>query len=550
MKSGTFDAVPLEAAYAAAPNESSSESRATMNTHDLRRVRDAVGIDGEQFRAIGHALVDRIAEFFGSMHEGPVARAAPYDEIRRMLGPRALPSDGADPAAIVARAAELCLESSVLVGHGRFWGYVHGAASPIGALADMLAAALNSPVTSPRTGPMSSAIEEQAVRWMAELVGFAAGGGGLFLSGGSMANLVALRAALHARVPWDLRELGMSHPRAAALRVYATREAHSSIAQALVLLGLGTRALVEVGVDAAGRMDPSELARRVALDREHGLEPLVVVGTAGTTSTGAVDPLPAIADLCRQERLWLHVDGAYGAPGCISPHTPPDIFGLREADSLVIDAHKWLYLPLEAGCVLVRDPELLGRAFCFHSPYYSLSGPPELTGVARDEPWPFRDQGPQTSRGFRAPKVWLALQHLGRSGYAARVTEDIALARHLHDLVVRHPELEACSQGLSITTFRYVPAELASDAEGHRSELDELNRRILAELQDSGAAYPSHTTVRGAYVLRVCIVNFNTTRADIEMLPALVAEIGARLHAERRAKSLAIDRARGAASRG
>jgi aromatic-L-amino-acid decarboxylase len=498
------------------------------STESLRDARNTVGIDADQFRAIGHELVDRIGDFFGSMHEGPVSTAESSEELRRLLGQRPLPSDGTDPGAIVARAAELCLAHSVLVGHGRFWGYVHGAASPLGALAELLAAALNSPVTSPRTGPISSAIEEQAVRWMAELVGFPTGGGGLFLSGGSMANLVALRAAFHARISWDLRELGMSHPRSAAIRVYATRETHSSIAKALVLLGLGTRALVEIPVDEFGRMDPDELARRVTLDRNQGLEPLVVVGTAGTTSTGAVDPLPAIAAVCREHRLWLHVDGAYGAPASLSPLAPPDILGLREADSLVIDAHKWLYMPLEAGCVLVRDPRLLYDAFCFQSPYYSLSG---AQGVG--DPLPFRDQGPQTSRGFRAFKVWLAFQHLGRTGYAARITEDIELARHLYALAARHPELEACSQGLSVTTFRYVPAELAPNAKEHGPYLDDLNREILARLQDSGAAYPSHTTVRGAYVLRVCIVNFNTTRADIELLPTLVADLGARIHAER-----------------
>jgi aromatic-L-amino-acid/L-tryptophan decarboxylase len=493
----------------------------------LRDARDAVGIDGERFRSIGHELVDRLGHFFNALHDGPVWRATSGDELARLLGRGPLPSAGADAGALVTRAAELCLEHSVFVGHGRFWGYVHGAASPLGALADLLASALNSPVTSPRTGPVSSAIEGQAVRWLAELVGFPAGGG-LFLSGGSMANLVALRAALHARLPWDIRELGMTHPRAAAVRVYATRETHTSIAKALSLLGLGTRALVEIAVDAAGRMSPDDLVRRVTLDRDQGLEPLVVVGTAGTTSTGAVDPLPAIAAVCRERGLWLHVDGAYGAPACLSPLAPPDILGLREADSLVVDAHKWLYQPLEAGCVLVRDPRLLYDAFCVQSSYYSLSGAPRA-----DELLPLRDQGPQTSRGFRALKVWLSLQHLGRDGYAARVNEDIELARHLYALAARHPELEACSQGLSITTFRYVPSALARDAETHRAYLDDLNREIVARLQDSGVAYPSHTTVRGAYVLRACVVNFNTTRADVEALPALVADLGARLHAER-----------------
>jgi aromatic-L-amino-acid decarboxylase len=537
MKTGNFDAPFSDAMYAPTRNETSQlpETRAPT-TASLRDARNSVGLDGDQFRAIGHELVDRLADFFDRMHEGPVAKDTPGQELRRMLGQRPLPSEGADAAAIVARAAELCLDNSVLVGHGRFWGYVHGAASPLGALADMLAAALNSPVTSPRTGPMSSAIEEQTIRWMAELVGFPTNCGGLFLSGGSAANQVALFAALYSRALWDVRELGMSHPRAATIRVYATRETHSSVTKALVLLGLGTRALVEVAVDAEGRMDANDLARRVAFDREDGLQPLVVVASAGTTSTGAMDPLLEISAFCRQQRLWLHVDGAYGAPACLSPHAPPDILGLREADSLAIDAHKWLYMPLEAGCILVRDSRLLYQAFCFTSAYYSLSSvyAINLDDIERDEPLPFRDQGPQTSRGFRALKVWLALQHLGRAGYAARVNEDIELARHLYDLVSRHPELEPCSQGLSITTFRYIPAELAPNAPRHRLYLDDLNQKILAELQDSGAAYPSHTTWRGAYVLRVCIVNFNTTRADIEALPALVAEIGARLHAERR----------------
>lgn len=538
MKISNSDTALSDARCAPTPNETSplTEPHAT-SPGILREARNIVGIDGGQFRAIGHELVDRLADFFDTMHDGPVAKATPGPEVRRILGQRPLPSEGADPAVIVARAAELCLENSVLVGHGRFWGYVHGAASPLGALADMLAAALNSPVTSPRTGPMSSAIEEQTIRWMAELVGFPSNCGGLFLSGGSAANQVALFAALYSRALWDVRELGMSHPRAATIRVYATRETHSSITKALVLLGLGTRALVEVAVDAEGRMDPKDLAKRVAFDREDGLQPLVVVGSAGTTSTGAMDPLPEIATFCRQQRLWLHVDGAYGAPACLSPHAPPDILGLREADSLAIDAHKWLYMPLEAGCVLLRDPRLLYQAFCFQSAYYSLSSvyAINIEAIESDEPLPFRDQGPQTSRGFRALKVWLALQHLGRDGYAARVNEDIELARHLYDLVARHPELEACSQGLSITTFRYVPAELAPNAARHRLYLDDLNQKILAQLQDSGVAYPSHTTVRGAYVLRVCIVNFNTTRADIEALPTLVAELGTRLHAERRA---------------
>jgi glutamate/tyrosine decarboxylase-like PLP-dependent enzyme len=247
-----------------------------------------------------------------------------------------------------------------------------------------------------------------------------------------------------------------------------------------------------------------------------------VVATAGTTSAGAVDPLPAIAAVCQELGVWLHVDGAYGAVAALSPEAPPDIHGLRHADSLVLDPHKWLYTSLEAGCVLVRDPDALHAAFAHQSVYYRSQRD-------ADEPTPYREYSLQTSRGFRALKVWICLQLAGRQGYRRMITDDILLARRLHALAGAHPLLEALSQGLSITTLRFVPADLVSGDPAAAPYLDRLNRALLARLHAEGGFYPSETTIGGKFALRVCIVNFRTEAADIDALVGALVRAGAEL---------------------
>jgi glutamate/tyrosine decarboxylase-like PLP-dependent enzyme len=245
---------------------------------------------------------------------------------------------------------------------------------------------------------------------------------------------------------------------------------------------------------------------------------MMVVGTAGTVSTGAVDPLPEIARLCRERGIWFHVDGAYGALAARVPGAPEELAGLALADSVAVDPHKWLYAPLEAGCTLVRDPERLRAAFSYHPPYYHFG----------QEATNFVDFGPQNSRGFRALKVWLALRHVGRAGYERMIGDDIALAERLDAAVRRHPELEPVSQSLSITTFRYVPAALRGGlgTEAVERRLNALNEALLERIQRSGEAFVSNAVIRGRYVLRACIVNFNTTAADVEALPEIVARLG------------------------
>jgi glutamate/tyrosine decarboxylase-like PLP-dependent enzyme len=317
---------------------------------------------------------------------------------------------------------------------------------------------------------------------------------------------------------WNIRELGASDPSARRLRLYGSAETHTWIQKAADLSGLGTASIRWIPTGADLRMDVDALRRAIETDKSAGDLPFMVVGTGGSVGTGAIDPLRAIGAVCREHHIWFHVDGAYGGFAAASPEAPPDLTALRDADSIAVDPHKWLYAPLEAGCALVRDPERLRAAFSYHPPYYHLD----------ERATNYVDFGPQNSRGFRALKVWLALQHAGASGYRAMISEDIRLSRALWDAVGRTAELQAMTQDLSITTFRYVPADLRSRV-GERSteaHLDALNRELLDRLQRGGELFVSNAIVGGRYVLRACIVNFHTSLEDIEAVPGIVVRIG------------------------
>ena len=259
-------------------------------------------------------------------------------------------------------------------------------------------------------------------------------------------------------------------------------------------------------------------AARSSEDLRLGHQPFLVVGTAGSVSTGAIDPLPDIAAICREHGLWFHVDGAYGALAAQVPGSPASLRALSDADSVAVDPHKWLYAPLEAGCVLVRDAERLRNAFSYHPAYYHFD----------DQVVNYFDYGPQNSRGFRALKVWLALRQVGRAGYLKMIGDDILLARHLHQLLARHPEFEAMTQSLSITTFRYVPPDLRPQLGSEKVEnyLSLLNQHLLTAVENSGEAFLSNALIGGKFVLRACIVNFHTSLGDIEALPLLLSRLG------------------------
>ena len=465
------------------------------------------------FRASGHDLVDQIANWLERMPDGPVMRDQSPGEVRRALGAdRGLPEAGTDAGALLGDAAQLLFDHSLFNGHPRFFGYITSSPAPIGALGDLLASAVNANVGAWRLAPMATEIEAQTVRWIAELIGVPPQTGGLLVSGGNMANFVCFLAARAAKAV-DVRTSGIHAE--APLRVYASKETHTWIQKATDLFGLGTDAIRWIAVDEEQRMDVAALEQQIVADRANGALPMLVAATAGTVSTGAVDRLVAIADVCRRHDVWFHADGAYGAVAARVPGAPDDLRALGDADSVAVDPHKWLYAPIEAGCALVRRPGDLLRAFSYHPNYYHFD----------EAVMNYFDYGPQNSRGFRALKVWLALRQVGSSGYLQMIGDDMRLSQHLHALIQRHPDFEAMTQHLSITTFRYVPRDLPQtpDTEAY---LQRLNEDLLTRVERSGEAFLSNAMVNGRFALRACIVNFRTSLADIEALPALIARHG------------------------
>ena len=484
-----------------------------------------IELDAEEFRRLGHDVVDGIADFLTALPERRVAPGESADDVREALGREGLPEHGTPADELLAEAARLLFEHSTFNGHPRFFAYITSSAAPIGALGDLLAAAVNPNVGGWALSPLATEVEAQTIRWIAELLGYPADCGGLLVSGGNMANFVGFLAARRARAPFNVRTEGMAACDEGPLRVYGSAETHTWIHKAADLFGLGTDAIRWIETDADQRMLVPALREAIAADRAAGATPLLVVGTAGSVSTGAIDPLGEIAALCRDEEIWFHVDGAYGAPAAVLPDAPPELKALAQADSVAIDPHKWLYAPLEAGCVLVRDPQALLDAFTYRPPYYAFKEGP-------DAPISYVDYGPQNSRGFRALKVWLGLRQVGRDGYVRMISDDIALAKQLHHLASEDPELEAWTTSLSITTFRYVPADVEPGAPDTEAYLNQLNREIRDRLEDGGETYVSNAVIGDTYLLRACVVNFRTSADDIAALPEIVKRVGAEAHAD------------------
>jgi len=491
-------------------------------TENLRNA--PLEMSGEEFRRLGYRLVDRIAGFLDSLPERSVTSGETPEEIRAHLGTGSLPEAGAPADALLTQATDLLFDHSLFNGHPRFMGYITSSAAPIGALADLLAASVNPNGGGWNLSPMASEIEAQAVRWMADLVGFPAESG-LLVSGGNMANFVGFLAARRARSPEEPGTAGTAGRRPL---VYASHETHTWVQKAADLFGLGSQAIRWVETDEDQRLRTDHLNEMITADLKAGYLPLMVIGTAGTVATGAIDPLPEIASICKRHDIWFHVDGAYGALAAALPEASTDLKGLDGADSLALDPHKWLYAPLEAGCTLVRKRQHLLDAFAHRPSYYNFDA-----DVA-EPPTNYFELGPQNSRGFRALKVWLGLRQAGRQGIIQMIRDDMEMARFLAELVEKHEELAAHDQHLSITTFRFEPADLAMDPSAAETYLNELNTELLNRLQAGGEAYISNAVIDDQFLLRACVVNFRTDRRDMEALVEIVVRYGRELDAKMR----------------
>lgn len=488
-------------------------------------------MSAEEFRDLGHRLVDDIAAFLETLADRPVNRDESPTEVRALLPEGALPDEGSTAKDLLAEVTPLLFEHSLFNGHPRFLGYITSSAAPLGALADLLAATINPNLGGWQLSPVATEIERQSVRWIAELLGYPSDAGGLMVSGGNMANFHCFLAARRAKTSESVRARGIEEGDGRLL-IYASEETHTWLQKAADLFGHGTDCIRWIPIDADLRADVGVLRQQIDEDKRRGDRPFLIVGTAGTVSTGAIDPLAEMADVAQEHDLWFHVDGAYGAFAVITPDAPAELAAMKRADSIAVDPHKWLYAPLEAGCVLVRDVKTLTDAFSYTPTYY------RFTGEEEDPRINFYELGLQNSRGFRALKVWLGLRQVGRSGYVRMIADDMEIARELYRRVGEEPELEAFTQELSITTFRYVPAGLEAGVEPVETYLNQLNEELLARLKASGEAFLSNAEIGGTFALRACIVNFRTSLADIEALPEVVIRHGQEVDRDLRPASL------------
>lgn len=478
-----------------------------------------IEISQEEFRKIGYELIDRISEFNDSMSERPVTSGESPTELQELLGKQSLPEDGMEAETILKKATELLINHSLFNGHPKFLGYITSSATPIGALADLLAATVNPNVGGQLLSPIATEIEKQTVQWLAEFIGYPTNSGGILVSGGNMANFTAFLAARTAKAPNDIKEKGMSGL-SQKLMVYCSKTTHTWIDKASILFGLGSDAVRWIPADDNNRMNIELLNETIKNDLKNNYLPIMVVGTAGDVSTGSVDDLEGISKICKAYGLWFHVDGAYGVPAAVVPEHKGLFKGLDQADSIALDPHKWLYSPLEAGCTLVKDPQHLLDSFSSNPEYYNIH--------QFDHETNYFEYGLQNSRGFRALKVWLALQQVGRNGYVQMISEDIDLSRLLFELAEEHTELEAVSNNLSITVLRYIPVGKILD----QVYLNKLNEAILNRLQQGGEVFVSNAIVNENYCLRGCIVNFRTSEKDIREIVDIVVRVGRTTHAE------------------
>lgn len=467
---------------------------------------------GEQFRQAGHGLIELIATYLDNVKDRRVTSGKTADQLHSMLGSASLPENGGDTGDILNRASDLLFKHSLFNGHPKFLGYITSSPAPLGALADLLAATINPNVGAFVLSPVATTIENQTIKWLAEFIGVSPGYGGILVSGGNMANFTAFLAARTAKASASVKKEGMSG-NGPKLLIYCSRATHTWVEKAAMFFGIGTDNIRWIGQDENLKMRIEELDASIQRDRNDGHAPFLVIGNAGDVSTGVVDDLKSIATVCMKYDLWFHVDGAYGIPAAIVPEHKHLFNGLSDADSIALDPHKWLYSPLEAGCTLVKNPQTLLDAYSTHPVYYNFSSK-EAQAIN------YYEYGFQNSRGFRALKVWLALQQAGRSGYEDMIREDIRLSKLLFQLAEAHHELEAITQSLSITTLRYVP-----DSTFDQAQLNKLNETLLNTLQKKGEMFVSNAVVNERYCLRACIVNFRTSENDIrEMINIIVKE--------------------------
>ena len=478
--------------------------------------KSSFDLSPEEIRRLGYLAADAVAEHREKLESRPVfgkvgAGASLFEEP--------VPEQGMPVEDVLDFAREHILPFPMGNSHPRFYGFINATADPVGIAADYLAAAMNPNCWGGDHAAIH--VENRVIAWICELLGYPPSAEGILVSGGSMANFTALAAARRAMTPGNVREEGLAGEGRPRLVVYASDQVHHCVDKAVDLLGIGTKNLRKIETDERFRIRMDLLRDAVAADRRAGLAPAIVVGNAGTVNTGAIDPLEELADFCRRESLWFHVDGAYGAMARLSAKLAPLFAGMERADSIAADPHKWLYVPYEAGATLVREPGRLAATFRKFPEYLASDPESPFPGPA----W-FAERGVELSRGFKALKVWMGLKTHGRAAYARAIENDVDLARFLAEAVDRRPDFERLAESpLSIANFRYRP----KDRSLTEDDLDRANRRIANRLLGGGSFFLAPTVLKGRAALRVCIVNFRTREEDLTFLLDEASRIGKEL---------------------
>lgn len=477
----------------------------------------------ERALELGEAVLEMWGELLEKLPELPVNRRLDRDQVRSAVIVE-VPDEPTANADLI-KYLRAVLENSVYPGHPAFSAWICGAGTVPGAIADLMASALNQNLAGWPVSPAATEIEIHLTTWLAQQFGLPPGAGGMMASGGAMANLTALKIARDQKARSDVAVDGVAA--APPLAVYTSAETHGVVVRALDMLGLGRRALRLIPVGRDMRMITGDLERAIEKDLKASVQPIAIVATAGTTHTGAIDPLPQIADIAQRHDLWFHVDACYGGAAVLSPELRPLLTGIERADSISFDPHKWMYTPLPAGCVLVRQLHHLGEAFAFDTPYtYQDTERIFISG--------FKTMGPEFSRAFMGFKVWLSLLAHGRKAYARRIAHDVELTQYLAERIRRHEEFELHEPvSLSICCFRFVPQDLATAVDGSHDEyLDLLNSRLMTEIQLDGRVWCSNAIIHERFYLRMCCVNYRTEAEQLDLLLDVALEHGRRLHRE------------------
>lgn len=472
----------------------------------------------EEFRKLGYRVIDMIADYYKSIRELPVFPDTTSQEVAERFT-EDLPESGQPADDILDEWQSKVLPYSTHMGSPRYFGYVMGSGTMISTLAEALTAAVNTNAGGWKPAPAAAEIERRTISWIAEMIHYPRQCGGLFTSGGTMANFTAIETALRNTAPYDTTSRGLQDkPFKGKFTIYMSdHEGHISIIRVADLLNLGRDSVRLVKSKDDFTMDTHDLERKLDADIADGCIPFCVVAQVGSINVGAIDPLVEIAEICKERNLWFHADGACGAVGAILPDKRIQYKGLELADSVTLDPHKWLYIPYECGCVLVRDPEKLRRSFSLAAPYLEESGQRNHDNLGID----YYAHGPQMSRGFRALKVWMSLKHYGVEGYRKLISQNVKCAAYLDTLVRNSKSFKALhNPNLFMYCFQYWPAEIekqySTDEDALFSKLDLLNQQLVDEIQRSGEAFITTSKLKGRVVIRMSICSHRTTLADMD----------------------------------